>query len=158
MSRQLRCLAAFILLIPAVDYACAQSLPPPSRTVFRCEEGGKVVYSDSPCVGAKKIDVEPTRGVSKLSGRERVGRDVQHEQFREQLAEAIRPISGMDARQFAVHERRIHLSAEAQQECRRLDAQLPLVEREERQAGPASLGDVQSRLFRLRKRFRELGC
>ncbi|MBP8132938.1 MAG: hypothetical protein KAY13_01605 [Zoogloea sp.] len=117
-----------------------------------------MVYSDSPCVGARKIDVEPTRGVSKLSGRERVGRDVQHEQFREQLAEAIRPISGMDARQFAVHERRIHLSAEAQQECRRLDAQLPLVEREERQAGPASLGDVQSRLFRLRKRFRELGC
>lgn len=94
MSRRLRCLAAFILLIPAVDYVCAQSLPPPSRTVFRCEEGGKVVYSDSPCVGARKIDVEPTRGVSKLSGRERVGRDVQQSSFGSSLPRRFGLLAG----------------------------------------------------------------
>lgn len=102
--------------------------------------------------------MEPTRGVSKLSGRERIGRDVQQEQFREQLSEAIRPISGMNPRQFATFERRTKLSAEAQRECRRLDVQVPSLEREERQAGEQALGDVQDRLFRVRKRFRELGC
>jgi hypothetical protein len=50
----------------------AQSLPAPSRTVYKCEVGGKVTYSDSPCLGATRIDVEPTRGVSKLSGSQRV--------------------------------------------------------------------------------------
>lgn len=158
MPRIRRSLAAFIPLILTVAGVCAQSLPPPSRTVFKCEEGGKTVYSDAPCVGAKKIDVEPTRGVSKLSGRERIGRDVQHEQFREQLSEAIRPISGMRPRQFATFERRTKLSAEAQRECQRLDVQMPSVEQEELQASGQALADVQGRLFRLRKRFRELGC
>jgi len=34
----------------------------PAKTVFKCEENGKVIYSDSPCLGAKTVDVEPPRG------------------------------------------------------------------------------------------------
>ncbi len=138
--------------------AMAQSLPPPSRTVFRCEEGGKVVYSDSPCLGAKRIDVEPTRGVSKLSGQERTGRDVAHEKFREQVSEAIRPLSGMNPKQFATFEKRMKLSPEAQRECQRLDGRVPALEHEERQASGQALMEVQGRLLGVRRRFRELGC
>lgn len=57
----------------------------------------KMVYSDSPCLGAQKIDVEGTRGLSKSSGCEQVGNDVRREQHRETFADAIRPLTGMDA-------------------------------------------------------------
>ena len=140
------------------SFASAQSLPSPSRTVFKCDEGGRVVYSDVPCMGAKKVEVEPTRGVSKLSGKERVGDDVRREVFREQVAEALRPIGGMNPRQHDTFAQRVRLSPEAQRECRQLDSQLPALEQIERQASGAELTAVQRRLFALRSRFRELGC
>ena len=43
-------------------------LPPTSRTVYKCQEGAKTVYSDEPCLGAQRINVEPTRGLDKSSG------------------------------------------------------------------------------------------
>ena len=55
-------------------------------------------------MGAQVIDVEPTRGLNKSSGRVQIGADVQHEQHREMIAEALRPLTGLDAKQLAVHE------------------------------------------------------
>ena len=138
--------------------AVAQSLPSPARHVFKCDEGGRVVYSDVPCMGAKKVDVEPTRGVSKLSGKERVGEDVRREVFKEQIAEAVRPLSGMNPRQYDAFGRRMKLSPEAQRECRQLDSQLPALEQSERQAVGGDLAEQQRRLFGLRSRYRDLGC
>jgi hypothetical protein len=59
----------------------AQKLPPVSRTVFKCQVVGKVVYTDAPCLGAQQIDVEPTRGLNQTSGQKRIGTDVMHEQI-----------------------------------------------------------------------------
>ena len=112
----------------------------------------------SPCLGAQRIDVEPTRGVSKLSGKERIGHDVQREQFKEQLSDALKPLSGMDRRQYAAFERRFKLNPDTQQECRRLDTHIPPLERQELQVSGSELAAVQQRLFALRKRYRELGC
>lgn len=150
--------AALTALLLVTIHASAQSLPPPAKTVFRCEEGGKVVYSDAPCLGARKIDVEPTRGVSKLSGKERIGSTVQHEQLHEQLAEAVRPLSGMNPQQFDTFGRRQSLSSATQRECLRLDEQVMAAERDERGAKGPVLAEIQARLFGLRKRVRELGC
>lgn len=136
----------------------AQTLPAPSRTIYKCKIQGSVTYSDTPCLGAKKLDVEPTRGVSKLSGTERIGADVAHEHEREGFAQALRPLSGMDAKQFAVFSRRYQLPAATQQECRDLDQNLPHLESEEQHATPAALRDVQARLFQMRTRFRNLRC
>jgi hypothetical protein len=84
-----------------------------------------------PCLGAaEKLEVEPTRGVSKLSGSERIGSDVSRERWREGLAEAVRPITGMDAKQFATFGRR----------------------------NQPALRDIQLRLFRMRQRFHDLHC
>lgn len=138
--------------------AQAQPLPPPSRTVFKCDEGGRVVYSDRPCLGATKIEVEPTRGVSRLSGRERVGSDVQREVFRENMAEALRPVTGMNPRQFETLGRRQQLAPAARQACWQLDEQIPPLERAEAQARGQDVVGIQQRLFSLRSRFRELGC
>ena len=83
---------ATLLALPST----AQKLPAPSREVFKCEHGGKVVYSDAPCLGAKKVDIEPTRGLDKQSGQVRRGADVRQERLSEQITEAYRPIFGDD--------------------------------------------------------------
>jgi hypothetical protein len=127
------CLAAvltFVVAVLSTPTLSAQNLPPPSRTMYKCKVNGTTTYSDMPCLGAEKLEVEPTRGVSKLSGSERIGSDVSRERWREGLAEAVRPITGMDAKQFATFGR-----------CNQL-----------------ALRDIQLRLFRMRQRFHDLHC
>lgn len=142
----------------AAPIAAAQTLHAPSRTLFKCQDKGKIIYSDSPCLGAEKLEVEPARGVNRLSGRTRIGPDVQNEIHREMMAEAIRPLTGLSAKQFEVEVRRYKLSGAAQQECRRLDQDLASTESEEKRTAQNGLRDVQARLFAMRQRFRELRC
>lgn len=152
---------ALLLFVPVALLSgalTAQNLPPPSRTVFKCAAGGKTVYSDSPCPGAAKLEIEPTRGLNKSSGKELVGTDVNREKNREAFAEAIKPITGMNAKQLDLQGRRMKLTPESQRECRRMDMAIPSLELEERQANNVSIFKIQARLFAARKRFRELRC
>jgi hypothetical protein len=146
-----------MLALIAVD-ALAQKLPPPSRTVYKCEVKGKVLFSDDPCVGAQKIEVEPTRGVNQSTGRKSEGQDVRRENQRDEIAEAWRPLTGMDAKQLATVERRMKLRPEAQRECRGLDRAIPAMENRERLAKPNERESVQEQLHELRVRARELRC
>jgi hypothetical protein len=142
-----------------VGPAPAQKLPPTSRTVYKCAVDGKVHYSDAPCLGGKKIDVEPTRGLDKTSGKVRTGSDVRHEKNREMFVEAVKPLTGMDAKQLDTAGRRMKLSIKAQQDCRRLDAEIPIAEQEEAQARQGVAGKAaQERLFGLRTVYRSTGC
>ena len=72
-------LAIAVACIAVSVNAQAPKLPNPSRTVFKCQVAGKVVYSDDPCLGAQRIDVQPTRGLDKSSGRQKSGADVDRE-------------------------------------------------------------------------------
>lgn len=146
------------IFMAASNECAAQSLPQPSRTVFKCEVAGKVVYSDSPCLGAVKVDVEPTRGADKSTGQPRVGADVQRERQREALAEGIRPVTGMNAKQFEVATRRMKLGSEAQAECRKLDGEIPAAEADESRAMGSDRQVAQARLLKLRQQFRDLRC
>ncbi len=138
--------------------ARSQPLPPVSRDVFKCVVAGKTVYTDSPCLGAQKIDVEPTKGLNKSSGRELIGNDVRREHTREAIAGALRPLTGMDAKQLDVQGRRMKLSADSQRECSLLDVDIQSIEKEERNVKGAALADIQTRLLRARQRFKEQGC
>lgn len=149
--------AVFISAWLSVDIA-AQNLPAPSRTVYKCEVNGKISYSDEPCVGAQKIDVEPTRGVNQLSGKGRTGKDVRHEHEREMIYEAFRPLTGKDAKEMTVIERRMKLTENERRECAALDRSISTGEAEERTASKQSLQLVQERLYTQRSRFRQLGC
>lgn len=152
-------LLPLLLLLLCTSFAVAQGLPPPSRTVYKCEEGGKVHYADSPCLGAKKLEVEPTRGLNKSSGRELQDRDVNNERYRETVANGFKPLTGMDARQLDQFGRRQRLSPEAQRQCRGLDGQLPIAEAAEASAkSGAELKAAQQRLLELRSTYRKLGC
>lgn len=141
-----------------VGPAFAQKLPPPSRTVYKCQEAGKVAYSDAPCLGAEKIDVQPTRGLNKFTDKELIGNDVRHEKSRELMADALRPLTGMDAAQLDRSGRRMKLSTSAQQRCKVLDQEIPELEEQERVVPAADSKAVQKRLFELRTEFRAEGC
>ena len=146
-------------LITLTCHAFAGGLPPPSRTVYKCEDGKKVYYSDSPCLGATKVDVTPTRGLNKSTGRELLGADVRREQTHEQFAEAFKPVTGMNAQQLDKFGRRLQLTAEAQRRCQELDRLLPQAEQAERSAlDPTQTKFAQANLFTLRKQYRDLRC
>lgn len=151
-------LAAITCLVFGSAQVCAQGLPPTSRTVFKCVVAGQTVYSDAPCLGAQKIEVEPTRGLNKSSGRVQEGSDVRRERDREIVAGAIRPITGMDAKQLDSQGRRMKLTAHDQKECRRLEAEIPVLEQKERRVKRESLEELQAQLFSLRRSFRDVGC
>jgi hypothetical protein len=156
-----RCLAAalvFTATVLSMPTLSAQNLPPPSRTMYKCKVNGTTTYSDVPCLGAERLDVEPTRGVGKLSGTERIGKDVSFERWHESFAQALSPVTGMNAQQLTQAGRRNKLSPVARQECQQLDQAIPLAESEEKHAAQPALRDVQMRLFQMRQRFRDLRC
>jgi hypothetical protein len=155
-----RLLLAVACLVGLSEVASAQtlSLPAASRTVYKCTVNNKIVYTDEPCMGAQVVDVEPTRGMNKSTGRELTGADVQAEKFREQLADGIKPITGLSPQQFDVKRRRINLPGDVQAECSKLDGSIAQSEADERGASGDAKTDIQRSLFVMRKRSRELRC
>jgi hypothetical protein len=148
----------FALAVVSPLMASAQQLPAASRTVYKCNASGKVVYSDAPCLGAEKLEIEPTRGLASASGRKAVGADVQRERHREALADALKPLTGKNAKEFEQYSRRSKLSVSANQECTALDKYLAAAEREESRTNGPERREVQERLFGMRTRYRELRC
>lgn len=137
----------------------AQNLPPPSRTVYRCDEGGKVYYSDAPCLGAKKIEVQPTRGLNKSTGKELVGQDVSRERIQDGVANGLRPLTGKSTEELYRGGRRAHLSPDVQRLCQRLDRELPQAEAAEASARTAEQRrEIQQQLLKLRTAFRDNRC
>lgn len=150
--------ASMVAALVAPAAAQTRGLPEPPRSVYRCEAEGKVTYSDEPCLGAKRVELQPTRGLNKSSGRELTGRDVGNERHRELVAEAVRPITGMDSEQFKTAGKRSRLDPDAQRECRALDHHIARSEAEEKAATGADLASLQQALLSARKRHREVGC
>lgn len=138
--------------------ACLASAVAQAQSVYRCETNGRVGYSHEPCVGAKVVDTTPTQGLDKSTGVSRKGRDVQREEFKRTLNEAMRPLTGMSHEQTKVFERRFQLPASAQVECKLLDVRLPDQEQAVHTSTPAAKAEAEVRLFLSRRRFRELGC
>ena len=154
LSQSVSVLGLLAFVLPGI----AQKLPAPSRTVYKCEADGKVVYSDSPCLGAKKVDVEPTRGLNKSTDSERVGADVRSERHDEQMAEALKPIFNETPQQRAKRHRRAKLKPDARQQCGRLDEQIATFESKEAGAVGSELATTQRQLLDLRSQYRSLQC
>lgn len=143
-------------------HGCGPVAAGASRTMYKCTANKVTSYSDKPCLGAERLTVTPTRGVNKLSGTERIGKDAQDEHIRDMWAEAFRPISGMTREEYAVHRRRFKLSTAAKHECGQFDPSLLQLEAMEKAADKtvdkAAKATVQRDLFILRQRFTELHC
>ena len=155
-----RLLLAVACLFGLHEVANAQtpSLPAASHTVYKCVVNNKIVYTDEPCLGAQVVNVEPTRGLNKSTGRELTGADVRDEKFREQFADAIKPVAGLSSQQLEVKRRRMKLPGDAQAECSNLDGSIAQSEAEERGSSGNAKTDIQRSLFTMRKRSRDLRC
>jgi len=146
-------------LLPLLAVSANTHLPSPSQTIYKCEVHGKVAYTDEPCLGAKRLDVVPGRGVDRLSGTKRIGADVAREQRRDQMARALQPLTGMDEQQFTTATRRDKLGAQEQRECRTLESAILDNEEVERDVGARALMEsLQQDTLSMRKRYRELRC
>lgn len=111
-----------------------------------------------PAPGAQRIDVEPTRGVSNSAGRERLGHDVQREHHREIVAEAFKPLTGLDTNELDKRGRRIKLPPGVAAQCDSLDWKIADMEATERAASPGALHAAQRMLLPLRERYRSARC
>ena len=147
-----------ILLIAINNPAKSQNLPPPSRTIYKCETGGKIVYSDAPCVGAKKIDAEPTKGANKITGKERIGKDVMIENYNEIFAKITNSVTGQSPESFERQRKRIYLSPQDKMNCAKLDIFIPYLEKEEMNAKKENLRNIQESLYNQRLAYRNLRC
>lgn len=150
--------SAFVIALLTTWPAFSQTLPQPSRDVYKCENNGKTVYSDAPCLGGERLHVEPTRGLNKSSGTERIGADVRREIHNEKMAEALRPLLGESAEQRATRHRRAPLPAKSKAQCEQLDRDIPAAEKAESQTAKEALQPIQERLFHLRKQYADLRC
>lgn len=146
-------IATCILFTATTAISSAQTLLAPSRSVYKCSANGVTSYSDAPCLGAERLEIEPTRGVGRKEGR-----DVQKERHREMFAEAVQPLTGLDAKQLDVQGRRMKLSPDIQRACRALDEQIPRAERDEGRATGERLNVIKASLMNLRQRQRDLRC
>lgn len=161
-SKRIAEVCRLVLAATAFAVGCApvlaQKLPPTSGTAFKCEVNGKVTYSDAPCLGGTKVDTTPTRGVNKLSGRERIGSDVRGELTNEMMADALKPLFGENGQQRATRLRRSKLELAASRRCYQLDDEIPVAEKSEARAHGAELERAQRHLLELRRTFFELRC
>ena len=148
--------ALFLLCVPAV--AWAQSLPPTASNVYKCVSQGRTVYSDAPCLGAARVDVTPTRGVNKTTGRLRVGKDVRDELRSEALARALQPLTSQDAVQWKKTNRRAGLAVADRTRCEALDRRIAAAEAAEAKASARRLPAAQRKLLALRTTFFDLRC
>ena len=147
-----------IVLTATTCLAQTTSLPPTSRTVYRCEVEKKVVYSDEPCLGAKRINVEPTRGLDQTSGKKQSGNDIRNEHNREAFANALKPLTGLDDAHLQKRVRRNKLSLGDQTECKSLDERIPEAEAREKVTVAETLMAVKQELLAMRQHQRKLRC
>lgn len=145
-----------VLFVPLLFVASLCAAAPP--TVYRCDFGGKVDYSDAPCVGGKVIDVTPTRGADKMTGRSIKGNDVQREEYRAMVDDVIRPLHGMSNKEMDVIRRRQTLSSSEQTQCASLDRQIPMLQAQSGNAVGSAKGKADVELYQARKRGFDLKC
>jgi hypothetical protein len=151
--------AVLLAVFLTCTMAPAQSqLPAPSRTIYKCQVKGTVSYSDEPCAGAQRLDVTPSRGINRLSVSSRTGKDIASEIHTEQMAAAFRPLSGMNASEYATAGRRGSLTPTVQRECRQLEPGILGLEQAEHFANPGTIKAIQQDLLTLRKRYKTLAC
>ncbi len=144
----------FVAPLLLVSSLCAAAPP----TVYRCETGGKINYAEAPCVGGKVVDVTPTQGADRMTGRSRKGSDVQREEYRTLLDDATRPLHGLSHGEMDVIRRRQKLSREDQAQCESLDRQVTALEIQAAKVAGGAKGQADVELYQARRRAFNLKC
>lgn len=150
MTKQL-----LLAIVAAMCLGAAYAGGPPT---YKCHNGPRIEYSDEPCVAGEVVDTTPTHGMDKSTGVSRKGRDVQRAELQEVFANALKPLTGMNADQLQTAGRRQKLPLADQQQCAALDNQIPAQEMAARGATAPDKGKADVRLYLSRKQFKDLKC
>lgn len=144
------------LIAALLAVACTSA----SAQVYRCDQNGKTVYTDAPCLGAKKIDATPSQGFDTYSGKSRKGKEVMTDERRRATTEAMRPLHGMSYENMKPRYERSakHLTPAEHAQCELLDSTMAGLEEREKTATGDALRSVQTRLLRQRQQYRNLKC
>ena len=126
--------------------------------VYRCDSGGKVTYTDTPCLGGQAIDATPTQGLNSMTGQRKPSAEVRRSEHQRQIAEAFYPLTRMSPEQLARESRRHRLLPEARVECRILDARLPDLTQQVQQPAAPHQATAEKRLYEARQRYHALHC
>lgn len=129
-----------------------------TEKVYRCENNGRIEYTEQPCLGAKEIDVTPTKGLETHKGANIRSPALQRERFREHLIEGIQPATGMDLKEFNKFERRQKLPPSAKSTCALLDKRLPSLDQARTRAEQKNKADAEAELFKARMQYKDLKC
>ena len=130
-----------------------------AQRVYKCTSGRSVSYSHEPCLDAQVVDVVPTQGMDRASGVSRKGSDVQRIEHRAMLADALKPLTGMDEKQFDQFSDRQRLDPQVREACDQIDARLAQQEAQAAQPGTdAERKAYATLLFESRQRYRRLRC
>ncbi|VWX63191.1 conserved hypothetical protein [Burkholderiales bacterium 8X] len=107
---------------------------------------------------SRPVDIVPTQGADKMSGRSRKSPELQRREINHSMDDALQPPTGRDRDQMDVLRRRVRLASNDQASCSRLDAQLPVMERAAAIATPGDQAGADSVLYQARKAFFDLKC
>lgn len=109
--------------------------------IYKCENGRTVIYSDTPCVGGKAVDIQPTRGYE--APRQTASRPVRATASASPMATfTTEPSDGTQ-----------------RSECKLVEDAIAAVDAEARQGGPVPrMEELKERRRKLVDRRYELGC
>jgi hypothetical protein len=132
-------------------------VPSPSSaqtTVYKCESGGTVTYSEKPCRG-RVINTGNAPVPAKPNPKEVDLRRIEENRV---VAQAMQPRADESAEQFETRRRRARLMPADRDECARLDKRMPVEEASLTNPDPKEVAKAQQALDKSRKRFGELRC
>lgn len=131
-----------------------------SAQVYRCEVGGKTVYSDAPCLAAKRVDVTPTRGADSWTGKQQKGTHAIREDMNHAFDDALKPLTGLSRDQMDAERRRYRngVTPADKAECQRLESATAALEKREQRTEGAQREQTQLELFKARQRYHGLKC
>ena len=141
-------ITSVLLCIGAAAPASAQT------TVYKCESGGTVTYSQKACPG-RIVNTNDAPVPGKPNPNEV---DVRRAGENQVMAQAMQPRPGESAEQFETRRRRVRLMPEDRDECARLDTRMAVEGASMNNPDPEAVANAKEALERSRKRFGELRC
>lgn len=150
-----------IALLVLMVFACSShAAMDKSKTIYKCMQGKKVIYTDEPCIGGTEPEIVPTQGLDKDTGKSLKGKDVQAIERREIWYEHfMKPLTGMSREDHKILNERMKLPPRDKEECYKLDSKL-MSDKESVKTATDKMTKQQAELnlFETRKRFKDLKC
>lgn len=144
--------ATGVALVLPLDAASQSSA---GATVFKCETAGRVIYTDTPCADAHKVDALRIQGgAAPAPGAERTPNRAGDARVQSGSMDPWRRVASQPP--YAMT--RASYGTSVNPECPHLAQRMARVEAEEQTATSRTIGLIQERLAVQRHWYRQLGC